>query len=377
MNPLRLLLVLGLLLGSLVFGQDLRIYFLNVGQGDSILVITPDGKSMVYDGGRNKDRAADLITGYGVTRLDLAVASHADADHIGGLEGIALRLKPKVFLNNGIPATTQVYQRVLQAMIQVGAQGIVVSERVISLGNSVKLQVFNTPPGMGADDQNAHSIGVLLQYGAFRAFFGGDSESNTEQGWLSLYRPLLGNLDVYKAAHHGSKSNDIPEFLNWLRPQDVVIGVGTPNAYGHPTPEALALYQSVRAGIWRTDQNGTVLINVKADGSYTVAPQTGDIVSRISRGALATNPPTPNPTPTPTPNPTPNPTPTPNPIPNPPNTSNLPNLTGTLLVLGQTFYVYDGLLPIPLMGGTNPTLVSTVFINGVMVYIYDGPAPTP
>ncbi len=257
-----------------VLAADLQIRFLNVGQGDAILVTTPDGKSMAYDAGRPKDLATNLIQSLGVTRLDLAVASHADADHIGGLEGVATALKPRVFLNNGIAGTTDTYARVIAAMKASGSQGLVATERTINLGSSVKLFVLPPSPDASKDDQNANSVGLLLEYNGFKAFFGGDSERSETSFWASRYKTQLAGVDVYKAAHHGSANNDTPEWLHLLDPSNVVIGVG-PNAYGHPSFEALNEYEQAKADVWRTDQHGTVTVTVQADGRYTVTPETG------------------------------------------------------------------------------------------------------
>jgi len=266
-------LLLGALLVSSASAADLRIRFLNVGQGDAVLVTTPDGKSMLYDAGRGK-AAADLLTRYGVRQLDLAVMSQGDADHIGGFVQVAQRFKPRAVLNNGLAKSTQTYANVLAAFEAAGTQGILASDRTINLGSSVKLRVLPAPASVPKSNQNANSVGVLLTYGNFRAFFGGDAEPATTAGWAKTYKGVLSGVHVYKALHHGSKHNDTLSFLQLVRPETVVIGVG-PNNYGHPNAEALRLYQQVNANVFRTDLNGTVTITVKADGSYTVQGERG------------------------------------------------------------------------------------------------------
>jgi competence protein ComEC len=151
----------------------LRISFLNVGQGDSVLIQTPDGKSALYDAGRYKDLAATLVQARGVSKLDLVIASHADADHIAGF-------KPDFFLNNGVASSTLTSANVIAAMTDAGAQGLVASERTINLGSSVALDVLPPAANAPASDQNANSVGVLVRFGSFRAFLGGDSTSGEE-----------------------------------------------------------------------------------------------------------------------------------------------------------------------------------------------------
>ena len=160
------------------------------------------------------------------------------------------------------------------------------------------------------------------------------------------YGPRLQNVDLYKAAHHGARANDNADFINLLRPRDVGIGVGATNGYGHPTSEALGLYQAVGAEVWRTDKDGTFLITVKSNGTYTIESETRRMVSRVAKGASMVIPAVPR-----------------------------PNLVGTLNVLGRVLYVYDAALPEPRSGAVNPALLSTVTLNGATLYIYEGQAP--
>lgn len=264
---------------------DLTLRFLNVGQGDAVLVTTPDGKSMLYDAGKGRT-AAELLSQYGVRQLDLAVMSQGDADHIGGFEFVAQQFKPRAVLNNGLAKSTATYGRVIAAFKAAGTPGILASERSINLGSQVKLQVLPAPSGVPKSNQNANSVGLLLTYGKFKAFLGGDAEPLTTQGWARRYPSQLSNVQVYKALHHGSKHNDSLSFLQLVRPQTVVIGVG-PNNYGHPSAEALALYQKVNANVFRTDLNGTVTITVKTDGTYTVAAERGLGTKKSTRKTAA------------------------------------------------------------------------------------------
>ena len=115
------LLFAALVVLGLALAQDLRIYFLNVGQGDAILVVSPEGKTLAYDAGGNPERAADLITAPGINKIDVAVMSQGDRDHIGGFLGIARRLKPTFFVNNGLAKNTDTYRDVLLAFQAAGS----------------------------------------------------------------------------------------------------------------------------------------------------------------------------------------------------------------------------------------------------------------
>ncbi|GAA5513672.1 hypothetical protein Dcar01_02416 [Deinococcus carri] len=266
----------------------LTIRFLDVGQGDAVLITSPEGKSVLYDGGRSEPRLQALLNLYGVQSLDLVAASHADSDHITGLiPGVRL-FKPKYFLNNGIAGTTQTWNRLVTAAQQAGTQGLVAKDQTINLG-SVKLTVLAPPSGMPKNEQNPNSVGLLVQFGKFRALMTGDSETAETAAWLRKYpAATLGPIDVYKSIHHGARNGDNAAWLAAVRPRNVIISVG-PNNYGHPTAEALALYKRVGATVYRTDREGTVTVVVQPSGQFAITTAHGP--------AVPTNPPASRPAP--------------------------------------------------------------------------------
>ncbi|WP_240740910.1 excalibur calcium-binding domain-containing protein [Deinococcus sp. Arct2-2] len=252
----------------------MTIRFLDVGQGDAVLITSPEGKSVLYDGGRSEPRMRELLTQYRVKSLDLVAASHADADHITGLIPAVQLFKPKLFLNNGIPATTQTWAKLVGSVQAAGTTGLLASPRVINLG-SVKITVLPPPAGMPKTEQNLNSAGLLVQYGTFKALMTGDSETAETAGWLKTYpASFFGPIDVYKSIHHGAANGDNAAWLAAVRPKNVVIGVG-PNTYGHPTETALSLYRSVRATTYRTDQSGTVTVTVQPGGAFAISTEKG------------------------------------------------------------------------------------------------------
>nr|WP_246580682.1 excalibur calcium-binding domain-containing protein [Deinococcus aestuarii] len=252
----------------------LTLRFLDVGQGDAVLITSPEGKSILYDGGRSEARIQALLKGYGVQSLDLVAASHGDADHITGLVPAVRLFKPKFFLNNGIAPTSQTWGKLTAAVQQAGTQGLLARDQVINLG-SVRVTVLPPPPGMPRDEQNVNSVGLLIQYGSFRALMTGDSETPETQAWLRKYpASVLGNIDVYKSIHHGAANGDHSAWLAVVQPKNVVIGVG-PNNYGHPTSQALELYRRAGATVYRTDRQGTVTVVVQANGRFAITSEKG------------------------------------------------------------------------------------------------------
>lgn len=251
----------------------LTIRFLDVGQGDAVLITAPEGQSLLYDGGKSESRMRELIRQYDIQNVALVAASHGDSDHITGLIPVVALSKPRFFLNNGLAATTQVWQRLTNVVAQAGTQGLLAKDQTINLG-SVKITVLPPPPGM-PNEQNLNSVGLLVQYGGFKALMTGDSETAETAGWLRKYPGnVLGPVRVYKSIHHGAANGDNANWLKAVRPSNVVISVG-PNNYGHPTSTALNLYRSVGATTYRTDLNGTVTVTVQPAGAYSITTERG------------------------------------------------------------------------------------------------------
>jgi len=247
---------------------QVTIRFLDVGQGDAVLIRSPEGKTLLYDGGRSGEKMRDHLQTYGVDKLDLMIASHGDADHIAGLVPAAQLAKPRLFINNGLAPTTQTWDRLVSALKEAGATFQKANSQVINLG-SVKVRVIDPPTGMG-DDQNENSIGIRVEFGDFRALMTGDSEKPETEAWLEQGQDeIQGPFQLYKSIHHGAANGDHPAWLAAVRPENVVIGVGE-NNYGHPTKTALDLYKQNGIRVYRTDRQGTVTFTGNADGTYTV-----------------------------------------------------------------------------------------------------------
>lgn len=226
---------------------------------------------MLVDGGRSTERMKALLAAQGVRQIDLMVASHADADHIAGLVEAAREFKPRLFINNGLAATTQTWRKLVTTLQEDGTEFQKASNQIVNLG-SVKVHVIMPPAGMG-DDQNDNSVGVRVDYGKFSALMTGDSETPETQAWLAENRPeIRGPVQVYKSIHHGAANGDHQAWLDAVQPQNVVISVGE-NSYGHPTEQALSLYRKNNLEVLRTDRQGTITFKGNSDGTYTLSTE--------------------------------------------------------------------------------------------------------
>ena len=252
----------------------LRVHFFDVGQGDAILIQSPSGQNVVYDAGPGRSKMVEYLEAVGVTGVELVVASHNHADHIGGLAEVFRRYRPRFYLENGVPATTLTYRRVLEAAAAVGSELLEPTARRISLGD-VELQVI-PPPGIPGWDQNNNSVGLMVEYGNFRLSLAGDAEQRQWAWWREQYPDELLPVDVHKASHHGSSNGDSPTGLSRLSPEVVVISAGRNNSYGHPDAAALGLYGGQGSKVYRTDQHGTIRLEVDGSGRYTVHVERGE-----------------------------------------------------------------------------------------------------
>lgn len=252
----------------------LLVYFLDVGQGDAILLRGPDGRNVLVDAGEPKNVTADALRLLGVQQLDLVVVSHYHHDHIGGLPEVFKAVRVANVLENGLPATTQTFNRTLTAIEAEGSRVLAASERTITVG---ELAVQVLPPMPRAESQNLASVGVIARYGAFQLLLTGDAETETVNWWTT--RRAIPSVTVVKAGHHGSRNATTRALVDATRPDMVVISAGAGNSYEHPHPEALALWGSRSRVILRTDLEGTIAMRGCRDGSFRV---------RSSRGTVTT-----------------------------------------------------------------------------------------
>jgi len=243
---------------------------LDVGQGDSLLVIAPDGTTMLVDaggfGGGPRQVTQDFDIGEevvspalwarGIRRLDVVALSHAHSDHMGGMPAVLRNFRPRTLLVGSNPSVTP-YEQLLA-----DAQTLHVHVRAMHAGDSLKLgntSVRALAPMRdyqpGGQPANNDSLVLRAAYGETSVLLEGDAEAPVEQAMLSdasLQSTLL------KVGHHGSKSSSTPEFLARVAPQWAVISCGLRNRYGHPRTEVLSELESAHVRTLSTDIDGAV-----------------------------------------------------------------------------------------------------------------------
>ena len=246
---------------------SVEMVFLDVGQGDAIVVRSPEGKVALIDAGRAW--ILGQLRVHGIDSIDLAIATHPHADHIGGMAEVLRELPVRYYMDNGTPHSTATYSNLMQVVEQSGVTYLQATARTITLG-SVSLRIL--PPAPDAEGHN-RSIGVLIEYGEFSAILTGDSEIEELNHFLDSG---IDEVTVLKAAHHGARNGVSPAWLAATRPRVVVISVGMGNGYGHPDPMAIRYYKAVSREIYRTDLHGEVTIHGRRDGTYQVRTIRGE-----------------------------------------------------------------------------------------------------
>jgi competence protein ComEC len=255
---------------EVLFGQSVvRIHFLDVGQGDAVLIETPSGPNVLYDAGDSPAKIVSHLERLSISRVDLIIASHNHADHIGGMSEVVRRYRPRYYMDNGIPATTLTYRRLIETVASTGAQLLEPTHRKIKIASNAELTIL-PPPGVPEWEQNNNTVGAVLNIRDFRLTLAGDAEQRQWSWWLERHQAVLRQVTVHKASHHGSNNGDTAAALAVLRPGIVIISVGANNGYGHPRSEALSRLIAIGSTIYRTDLHGSIVVAVDSSGRYVI-----------------------------------------------------------------------------------------------------------
>lgn len=240
---------------------DLEIYFLDVGQGDSILIKSPNEENILIDAS-TKSRGKDIVKKLKKLNVDTIhhmVGTHPHADHIGGLPEVIRELDVlKVYLPNKVN-TTKIYEELLleisnrEIPLLEGKSGV----NILTDGK-YKLDILG--PTKEYKDINNNSIVIKLTYNDFKAIFTGDAEILAERDLIEKGYNL--RADLLKVGHHGSITSSSEEFLNSVRPDYGVISLGEDNKYNHPDEEIIKRFENLDIKVYRTDIDGDIVFRV-------------------------------------------------------------------------------------------------------------------
>jgi competence protein ComEC len=248
--------------------KDLEVDFLDVGQGDSILIRTPAGQNILIDAGPDRQvlrKIAEVMPFLDRT-IDLAILTHAHEDHLAGLVEVINRYRIDELIYNGARENSATFRAWSDSARARGIPVLITDHpQTIDLGAGAKLEIL-WPRGNSAARSlaapNSGSIVSRLVFGRTRFIFMGDleqaGEKELESGGIDL------SADVLKVAHHGSDTASTEDFLEAVRPDIAVISVGSKNKFGHPSERIINRLERLGIRILRTDQRGTV--SLMSDG---------------------------------------------------------------------------------------------------------------
>ena len=336
MDRKRVVLITVILLGVLVSisivalaAEDNRIWisFIDVGQGDLILIQDSDGFDVLIDGGKTSagETVLAFLRSREVDDIDVMIASHADSDHIGGLIDVleADDIPVEQVLYNGYPGSTLTWTNFVTAVTAEGLTLEATNYADVHFWGNITAYILNPLPGLTNPEQNDASVVVLIDHANIEIMLTGDIGDGVELQVASRGVPYWTGpeccAEVLKVGHHGSQYATSASFLATVQPNDAVISVGD-NSYGHPTTETLDRLAAAGVTVWRTDEQGTIL-SISDGIGYTISNLIHDIFLPI-----ISKPEPPTPTPTVTNTPTLAPTAT---TPPPPEPTNTPTVTNT------------------------------------------------
>ena len=276
---------------------QLEVHFVDVGQGAAQVIIAPNKKVMVIDGGNNDDE--DDMVAYlkqlGVSKIDILIGTHPDADHIGGIDAVIDSFDIGKIYMPKVQRDTETFESVLQSIQNKGLK-VTSAKAGLKLDLDPSLQIKMISPITENDsDANELSAVVRLQFGEQSFLLTGDIGKPAEENLIQSGENL--QASVLLVGHHGSDNSSSETFINKVQPKYAVIQVGK-NGYGHPTSEVLDRLANHKVNIFRNDTDGTIVF--KTDGKTIDVNKNAWVHTAVAK-PIAQTPPKTQPTPPPAP----------------------------------------------------------------------------
>lgn len=249
---------------NIINPKDINVSFIDVGQGDSIL-IQVNNKVMLIDSGpkSEKERLVKYLDTLNLQTIDYVIATHPHEDHIGNMAYIINNYEIDKFYAPKASNNTSSFENMIESLSRKNLKINILKAGVssINLGNNTKVEVL-APNLTNYENLNNYSPIIKVTYGKISFLFTGDAESDLEEEVVNNSYNL--KSDILKVGHHGSSTSTSKEFLNKIDPSIAIISVGEDNTYGHPTKETLSTLSNIK--VYRTDINGTIVIS--SNGEY-------------------------------------------------------------------------------------------------------------
>ncbi|QRV14285.1 MBL fold metallo-hydrolase [Haloterrigena salifodinae] len=260
---------------------DLEIHHIDVGQGDSTLLVTPDGETVLIDTGiwqADGQGVIDYLEGEGIERIDHLVTTHGHADHIGGHAAVIEHFEERgegvgAVYDPGVTSTSATYEGYLDAIEEhdVRLFEVVAGDRLPLEDESVDATVLN-PPDDDGGSIDAYSTVLSVEYGEFSYLTTGDVERGAEQRLVDERGDALA-ADAYQAGHHGSSTSSSAPFLDAVDPEIAVISSALDSQYGHPHDEVLEAFADRGVETYWTGVHGDIVLETDGE-NIAVTPET-------------------------------------------------------------------------------------------------------
>ncbi len=245
-------------LTNLPNGTDIvNVHFIDVGQGDAILVESGDATMLIDAGENNKgDLVIDYLKSQNITKLDYVIGTHPHSDHIGGLDLVINAFKIHTLIMPDAMNTTKTFEDVIDA---IETNNLQITKAKVGNQYDIGPASFTilAPNSSEYEELNNYSVVIKLTYGSNSFLLTGDAEALSEREMLENGYDL--SADVLKTAHHGSAYSGTEEFLDEVNPTHAIISVGKDNGYGHPHTETLQSMLDYNISLYRTDIQGSVV----------------------------------------------------------------------------------------------------------------------
>ncbi len=237
---------------ALVFSSPgsggMRVHFLDVGQGDAVLIETPNNRQVLIDAGRGISvlTALDVLLPMHDTEIDVLVMTHPDADHIGGFVPVLRRYGTDTVIRSFITSDTSVYRQVNELLEERDDVQVhdISAAHTFSL-DDVQFDIL-WPISTDVRETNAASVVLLVTYGDTEILLTGDVNAAVEEYLIGVFADTLRDIDILKAGHHGSKTSTSSAFLAHVQPEALVYSASAGNRYGHPSDAVLERVEAYR-----------------------------------------------------------------------------------------------------------------------------------
>ncbi len=256
-----------------------EVHFIDVGQGDAVLVTTPK-KNLLVDGGKRNSGVVGYLDSLEIDKIDIVIGTHPHADHIGGLIEVLSTFDIGKVIDPGITHTTVTYNDYMEAIdsneinYKVGKKGL---KKQLSADAYIKLLHPTSPDSRHL---NNASVVAKVTLGDVVVILTGDVEKEGEQEMLEYTGLLPG--DVLKVGHHCSRTSSTMEFLEAVMPEVSIVMCGEGNRYGHPHSEVLERLEMINSTIFRTDLDGHIVIKSNGEEFYVVDKEEHELISRLN-----------------------------------------------------------------------------------------------